>query len=135
VEKGIMADIYLEVRKRRGHIFFEWNKCLCHHPLIWPETLNRSRQSNPHFAYLHAIQSTTATFKYTYRAPLRRIWQEYSANVALSTFQSLKRIQPNQIRWNNTNLHRSIRKKFKSWFCSDSKLIYAQKKLRKWLTR
>jgi hypothetical protein len=23
VEKGIMADIYLEVRKRRGHIFFE----------------------------------------------------------------------------------------------------------------
>jgi hypothetical protein len=20
-----------------------------HHPLIWPETLNRSRQSNPHF--------------------------------------------------------------------------------------
>jgi hypothetical protein len=25
-----------------------------HHPLIWPETLNRNRQSNPHFAYLHA---------------------------------------------------------------------------------
>jgi hypothetical protein len=20
--------VYLEVRKRRGHIFFEWNKCL-----------------------------------------------------------------------------------------------------------
>jgi hypothetical protein len=33
---------------------------------------------------------STATFKYTYRAPLRRIGQEYSANVALSTFQSLK---------------------------------------------
>jgi hypothetical protein len=28
-----------------------------HHPLIWSETLNRSRQSNPHFAYLHAKQS------------------------------------------------------------------------------
>ena len=35
---------------------------------------------------------STATFKYTY--PLRRIGQEYSANVASSTFQSLKRIQP-----------------------------------------
>jgi hypothetical protein len=23
--------------------------------LIWPETLNRIRQSNPHFAYLHAF--------------------------------------------------------------------------------
>jgi hypothetical protein len=28
VEKGKKADAYLEVRKRRGHIFFEWNKCL-----------------------------------------------------------------------------------------------------------
>jgi hypothetical protein len=37
---------------------------------------------------------STATFKYTYRAPLRRIGQEYSANVAWYTFQSLKRIQP-----------------------------------------
>jgi hypothetical protein len=24
--KGKRADVYLEVRKRRGHIFFEWNK-------------------------------------------------------------------------------------------------------------
>ena len=37
---------------------------------------------------------STATFKYKYRTPLRRIGQEYSANVASSTFQSLKRIQP-----------------------------------------
>jgi hypothetical protein len=37
---------------------------------------------------------STATFKYTYRAPLRRIGQEYSVNIAWSTFQSLKRIQP-----------------------------------------
>jgi hypothetical protein len=31
VGKGKRADVYLEVRKRRGgHIFFEWNiKCLC----------------------------------------------------------------------------------------------------------
>jgi hypothetical protein len=36
---------------------------------------------------------STATFKYNYRAPLRRIGQEYSANVAFSTFKSLKRIQ------------------------------------------
>ena len=28
VGKGKRADIYLEVRNRRGHIFFEWNKCL-----------------------------------------------------------------------------------------------------------
>jgi hypothetical protein len=34
---------------------------------------------------------STATFKYT---PLRRIGQEYSANVTWSTFQSFKRIQP-----------------------------------------
>ena len=37
---------------------------------------------------------STATFKYTYRAPLRRIGQEYSAKVASSICQSLKRIQP-----------------------------------------
>jgi hypothetical protein len=29
VGKGNRADIYLEVRKRRGHIFLEWNECLC----------------------------------------------------------------------------------------------------------
>jgi hypothetical protein len=32
---------------------------------------------------------STATFKYTYRAPLRQIGQEYSAKVAFSIFQSL----------------------------------------------
>ena len=37
---------------------------------------------------------STATFKYTYRAPLRRIGHEYSAKVAFSIIQSLKRIQP-----------------------------------------
>jgi hypothetical protein len=37
---------------------------------------------------------STATFKYKYRAPLRRIGQEYSAKVAFFIFQSLKRIQP-----------------------------------------
>ena len=42
---------------------------------------------------------STATFKYTYRPPpphppIRRIGQEYSANVVSSTFQSLKWIQP-----------------------------------------
>jgi hypothetical protein len=41
---------------------------------------------------------STVTFKYTYRAPLRRIGQEYSANVSWSTFQSLKRIQPLPVR-------------------------------------
>ena len=41
---------------------------------------------------------STATFKYTYRAPLGRIGQEYSANVAFSIFQSLKRIQPLPVR-------------------------------------
>ena len=33
---------------------------------------------------------TTATFKYTYRAPLRRIGQEYSANADCFIFKSLK---------------------------------------------
>ena len=28
VGKGKRADVYLQVRKRSGHIFFEWNKCL-----------------------------------------------------------------------------------------------------------
>jgi hypothetical protein len=37
---------------------------------------------------------STATFKYTYRAPLRRIGQKYLANVAWWKFKSLKRIQP-----------------------------------------
>ena len=37
---------------------------------------------------------STATFKYKYPAPLRRIGQGYSAKVAFSIFQSMKRIQP-----------------------------------------
>ena len=41
---------------------------------------------------------STATFKYTYPAPLRRIGQEYSPNVACSIFQSMKRIQPLPVR-------------------------------------
>jgi hypothetical protein len=35
---------------------------------------------------------STATFKYKYRVPFRRIGQEYAAKVAFSIFQSLKRI-------------------------------------------
>ena len=41
---------------------------------------------------------STATFKYKYRALLRRIGQEYSAKVAFSIFQSLKRIQSLPVR-------------------------------------
>jgi hypothetical protein len=41
---------------------------------------------------------STATFKYKYRAPLRRIGREYSANVAFSIFQSMKRIQSLPVR-------------------------------------
>jgi hypothetical protein len=37
---------------------------------------------------------STATFKYTYRAPLRQIGQDYSAKVACRKLKSLKRIQP-----------------------------------------
>jgi hypothetical protein len=40
---------------------------------------------------------STATFKYKYRAPLRRIGQKCSAKVAFSIFQSLKRIQSLQV--------------------------------------
>ena len=35
---------------------------------------------------------STATFKFKYRVPLRRIGQQYAAKVAFSIFQSLKRI-------------------------------------------
>ena len=42
---------------------------------------------------------TTATFKYTYRAPLGQIGQEYSANIACFIFKSLKRIQPLPVRF------------------------------------
>jgi hypothetical protein len=41
---------------------------------------------------------STATSKYKYRAPLRRIGQEYSAKVAFSIFQSLNRIQSLPVR-------------------------------------
>jgi hypothetical protein len=42
---------------------------------------------------------STTTFKYKYRPPpLRRIGQEYSAKVAFSIFQSLKRIQSLPVR-------------------------------------
>jgi hypothetical protein len=37
---------------------------------------------------------STVTFKYTYGDPLRRIGQDYLANVAWWKFKSLKRIQP-----------------------------------------
>ena len=37
---------------------------------------------------------STATFKYTYWGPLRRIGQDYSTKVAWWKFKSLKRIQP-----------------------------------------
>ena len=41
---------------------------------------------------------STATFRYKYRAPLRRNGEEYSAKVAFSIFQSLKRIQSLPVR-------------------------------------
>jgi hypothetical protein len=41
---------------------------------------------------------STATSKYKYRAPLRLIGQEYSAKVAFSIFQSMKRIQSLPVR-------------------------------------
>ena len=44
---------------------------------------------------------STATFKYKYRAPLRRIGQEYSAKVAFSIFQSLQDFKHGLIFWQN----------------------------------
>jgi hypothetical protein len=41
---------------------------------------------------------STTTFKYKYRAPFRRIGQEYSVKVAFSIFQSMKRIQSLPVR-------------------------------------
>ena len=46
-----------------------------------------------YFSFRHA------TFKYKYRAPLRRIGQEYLAKVAFSIFQSMKRIFTSGLRW------------------------------------
>ena len=47
VGKGKRADVYLEVWKRRGHIFFEWNQCLCAHRInyisdIWGNYLEKN---------------------------------------------------------------------------------------------
>jgi hypothetical protein len=41
---------------------------------------------------------STATFKYKYRVPLRRIGKGYSAKVAFSIFQSMKQIQSLPVR-------------------------------------
>jgi hypothetical protein len=41
------ASIDFETIQERQHYSSPGDS---HHPLIWPETLNRSRQSNPHFA-------------------------------------------------------------------------------------
>jgi hypothetical protein len=61
VGKEKRVDAYLEVRKRRGHIFFE---------IL---SLTQLYHYTPEIFLF-----STATFKYTYRAPLRRIGQEYS---------------------------------------------------------
>ena len=42
---------------------------------------------------------STATFKYTYRAPPQTNWTRISANVACFIFMSLKRIQPLPVRF------------------------------------
>jgi hypothetical protein len=107
--KGKRVDVYLEVRKRRGHIFFEWNKCL------WLITLyvdfgTKTKNNKVSFRILFKRSTcillvhkiflfSTATFKYIYRAPLKRIGQEKSASVAKWKFQSLKRIQPLPVRF------------------------------------
>ena len=62
---------------------------------IWPASLSLTQ----FYRYTPEIfLFSTATFKYKYRAPLRRIEQEYSAKVAFSIFQSLKRIQSLPVR-------------------------------------
>ena len=54
VGKGKRADIYHKVRKRRGHIFFEWNKCLCEQHLNC-DTLNFQMKLYTVPEHLHSI--------------------------------------------------------------------------------
>jgi hypothetical protein len=66
----------------------------------WPNYIvTLPRYSSFRLPHLN-IPTGTATFKYKYRAPLRRIGQEYSAKVAFSIFHSLKRIQSLPVRSN-----------------------------------
>ena len=64
VGKGKRVDVYLEVRKRRGHIFFEWNKCLCRTSLI-----------------RHDLNLTLGCHRFYYLAPLPVIDSIYLALV------------------------------------------------------
>ena len=84
------------------HLFHSKNIC----PLLFLTKVNICPLPLPHnifrlFVILSLTQLyrytpeiflfSTATFKYKYRVPLRRIRQEYSAKVAFSIFQSMKR--------------------------------------------
>jgi hypothetical protein len=110
----------------RGHIFFEWNKgyretsaCVSHYSIdapgqllqvsvaYWAPIVMSVPQKVLKKSSVHIFLFSTATFKYKYRAPLRRIGQEYSAKVAFSIFQSLKRIQPLLVCWNGYSHFRS----------------------------
>jgi hypothetical protein len=51
VGKGKRVDVYLEVRKRRGHIFFEWNKCLCRQQILIVPWSNRNSNMTSFFRF------------------------------------------------------------------------------------
>jgi len=67
VGKRKRADVYLEVRKRRGHISFEWNKCLwkkCsiqHHTVCLGFFVPTGR--GPNIAKLHVTREHTGIFQ------------------------------------------------------------------------
>ena len=73
------------------------NKGLCRTSMIWPQHVDKGKLNkcilkesvDTVFCLTQLYDGPTV---YTYPAPLRRIGHEYSANVAWSTFQSLKRL-------------------------------------------
>jgi hypothetical protein len=54
--------LYEKIKQKKTPVVNKTSPGDSHHPLIWPETLNRNRQSNPHFAYQHAKQSNVCLY-------------------------------------------------------------------------
>jgi hypothetical protein len=76
VGKGKRVDVYLEVRKRRGHIFFEWNKCLWVNGYLRTSIQNWCRQSFKNNTVISIIMYSeeNAVKRYTFVFYLWKKW-------------------------------------------------------------
>jgi hypothetical protein len=89
VGKGKRVDVYLEVRKRRGYIFFEWNKCPTGPP---SEELDKNSQRtwlsenfSPNPTYV-STKYSSPTEQWECHQPVANHWQ------TLSLFYLLQKI-------------------------------------------